>query len=493
MIRNAVGDREITGDSRWSIFSRISYLSMIPLMLMLLIGGVVIALLLGGALGKLGLLAAGIIIGAIIMAVILLFGQHELAVTVVLAVHLYVDWYVGLSVVAQVMALGLLVIFFFARSPRYPWTEPRALWLWFLFLVLTIYPALQGSANSYDAFFYYPNIILGAFIIFWLGTVIARDNACLRRLFKMLAGFGSLIAVHTLIQAITGKILFETAYQQAFLVSVSNFQLEGSNVYRLGSLFVDPNWNGSFLTMMFLISLGLFVESSSFLEKALYLAEMFLILPALLFTYSNGAWVATLAGFIVFIIFVGRTRYRVLLVLFLLTAASVMVVFFRSQIDLLLQHAARPDELSLRIAIWQTAIQVIRAFPLTGIGLGHYTYLERADPYRVPAQYIPQDHPHNSYLEFGAMAGLPVLIVFVALLSITLWQAFRNWRLADVRTRPLLGAGLAAIIALSINSLSINAWTLPPLAAVGWLILGAIASPLLRNNHTYEVMKEKDS
>ncbi len=125
---------------------------------------------------------------------------------------------------------------------------------------------------------------------------------------------------------------------------------------------------------------------------------------------------------------------------------------------------------------------MIKAFPLTGVGLGYQAYLLRADPYRVAAQFVPLSHPHNSYLEWGAMAGLPVLIVFMALLLFNLWLALRNWTSMDVYTRPLLGAGIAAVIALSINSVSINGWTLPPLAAVGWLILGIISSPLLVKN-----------
>jgi len=47
-----------------------------------------------------------------------------------------------------------------------------------------------------------------------------------------------------------------------------------------------------------------------------------------------------------------------------------------------------------------------------------------------------------------------------------------NRALLNTETRVLLSAGIAAIVALSVNSFSINAWTLPPLAAAGWIILG---------------------
>jgi hypothetical protein len=75
-----------------------------------------------------------------------------------------------------------------------------------------------------------------------------------------------------------------------------------------------------------------------------------------------------------------------------------------------------------------------------------------------------------------------VLITFVALVLFALWLALRNRALADASTRSLLGGGIAAVMALSVNSLSINGWTLPPLAAIGWLILGLLSSPLLRKS-----------
>jgi O-antigen ligase len=131
------------------------------------------------------------------------------------------------------------------------------------------------------------------------------------------------------------------------------------------------------------------------------------------------------------------------------------------------------------VGAWQTALEVIKAFPWTGIGLGLYAYLYRAEPFRVRAQYRPLAHPHDAYLEIGAMSGLPVLVLFLLLLALILWFALRNWARADKATRSLLAGGIAAIVALSANSVSINGWTLAPLTSLGWLILGLISSPLL--------------
>ena len=448
------------------------------------------ALLLGGVLGTLNPLYSVVITGFIIMAFLIFLRQDELAVTGVIAINVYVDWFLGLHLVGLVVALTLLFIYFLGRSPQHPWVEPRPLWLWVVFLVLTIYPAIHGALMLYDAVSYYPGDVLGALMMFWLGGIIARDIVSVRLFFKIIAGFAALLAAHTIIQATTGTILFETEHISTYLATVSNYQLTRTEVHRAGSFFIDPNWNGAFFSMIFFLPLGLFIESKFLLEKLLYLAEMFLILPALLFIYSNGAWISIEAGAVVFVAFVGCSRYRVLLPLFIFAIVLVMMAAFPAQIAIQFQHAADPDEVLLRIGAWQTAIRVISAFPLTGVGLGYQAYMLRAEPYRVSAQFFPLTHPHNSYLEWGAMAGLPVLIVFMMLLAYALWLAWRNWLLVDASIRPLLGGGIAAIMALSINSLSINGWTISPLAAIGWLLLGTLSSPLLVKGQTRTDVKE---
>jgi O-antigen ligase len=493
MIRDDVGSRQVTQDRNWRSVLLSSALVLAG-MVALVLGGVVISLLLAGRYGRLGLYAVGVVIGSNIIAVIVLLGQDELLAVVVIAVHLYFDFYLGLYLIEPTVVLALLLFFFLTRSPQHPWVAPRALWLWALFLGLTLFPAIRGATNSYDTAFYYPNLIFGALITFWLGTLMARDGVRVRRFFKILAFLATLLAVHTIIQETTGIVLFGSAQANAFLATVAHYQLTGaSDLSRIGSFFVDPNWNGTFFAIMLFIPLGLFVESPTLLAKVLYLAETFIILPALLFTFSAGSWIAAIASMIVFIVFVGRARWRVLIPLYIIVAAIVLVVWLPRELSLLLQHATKPQELSLRVGGWETGWRVILAFPLTGVGLGLNIYEASAEPYRVPAQTEPLVQPHNSYLEWGAMAGLPVLIVFVALVSFALWLAWRNWKLADVRTRSLLGGGIAAIAALSINSWSIDAWTLPPLAALGWLILGVISSPLLVKSLNSEIKQEKSN
>lgn len=438
-----------------------------------------LALLLGGVLGRQDTTTAIMVVGVFLLTVVVVLRQYELALTMIVAAHIYVDWYLGLEIVAPAAAIGLLCVLFLMHSKNGAWPLPRALWLWGLLLLLTIAPVIGGAQSHYDLAYYYPNIILGALVMFWLGLVVVSDSKRLHKLFNLLALFGALLALHTLIQGTTGIVIFGSTRFDAFLARVSGFELANSTVNRIGSFFINPDWNGTFFATMLLLPLGLFAESTALLSKLFYLVEMFLMLVALLFTYSSGAWIAAFVGILIFIVFVGHVRYRILMPLLIAIVAIAFTVLLPTEVNLLYQHTINPSEVSLRLGAWQTAIRVINAFPLSGVGFGLTNYLQRAEPYRVPAQYLPLAHPHNAYLELGAMGGLPTLLLFISLLLLALWLAWHNWRRSDARTRSLLGGGIAAIIALSVNSVSINGWTLPPLAMIGWLILGAMASPLL--------------
>jgi O-antigen ligase len=416
-----------------------------------------------------------IVLGLIIITIIIL-RLDEFATGIIIAVSLCLDWYLGTWILALLMALGLLLVFYLSRSPRYPWISPPFLWLWILFLGLTIIPAIRGALTAFDIVYYYPDIILGAFIMFWLGTVLARNATTVRRFFKVVSAFTTLIALHIIIEAATGKLLLATTNVQNYLESVSNYQLGNTGVSRLGSFFIQPDAGSAFLAMMIFIPLGLFVESSSFLGKCLYLTEVLLVLVALIFTFSTGAWLAACIGVIVFVGLVGSIHYKIQISFCCIVAVIVMLVGFPSQLQLLFQHSLAPNELSLRNTLWQTGLLVMAAYPLTGVGLGRLAYQMRSEPY---SQGVLLNNPHNSYLELGAMAGLPVLLVFLALLLLALWRAIENWRRVDAGARTLLGAGISAIIVMCFNSLSFGIWTFPPLAILGWLILGVISSPLL--------------
>lgn len=438
------------------------------------------SLALGLVLGRLSESYTFVVAGVLLLVLILLLKLDEITVVLVVIVHMFIDYYLGFNIyqLALIFSLFLLLIRYFARSAERPWSRPRLLWLWIAFLLLNVYPTiLGGDFRLTDAIAAYFDIVLGAFLMFWLGNITAKDLSSLRRIFQGLVLVATFIAVHTIIEATTGKFLFQVASSHTSLTDT--FQISGTNISRAGSFAGNPNGNAAFLGLIFPLSLGLWIESRRLKVKLCYVVSALLILLALMFTYSTGAWLAVLVGTLIFLLLTGRPRYSLLLIGLIALVAVVALVAFPTQIAAQFSHSSDKSDLSLHLADWQTALRVIEAYPLTGVGLGSQAYLLRAEPFRVPAQTIPLAEPDNAFLQWGATAGALTLLVFLALLGLTIWCALRYWRTLDIRYRPFLGAGITALIVLSIDSLSVDGWTASPITYSAWLIAGVICSPLL--------------
>src|SRR5450755_134470 len=224
--------KDTTRISRWS--GRIQGQLVSPLVGLLL--SLPILLLLGVAIGLLNPAYCLAVCGAIALIMIGMFRLDELAVTLIIAVHIWVDAYLGLYQVALLMALVLLFVCYSGRSATHPWSGPRPLWLWMLFLLLTIYPTISGGAFSItNSGSYYVNLVFNAFIMYWLGNIVAKDIPAVRRVFQSLAILAAFIALHTIIEATTGIFIFLSARAEATLAQYSNFQIIGSGISRAGS------------------------------------------------------------------------------------------------------------------------------------------------------------------------------------------------------------------------------------------------------------------
>src|SRR5205814_1987188 len=105
----------------------------------------VISLIIGIILGLIGPYAWAFAIGSLVIFCLIISRQDELAAVIVLAIHLNLDWYLGFRIISLVLTLVLLCSYYVGRSDLHPWTRPRYLLLWFIFLILTIIPAIHGA------------------------------------------------------------------------------------------------------------------------------------------------------------------------------------------------------------------------------------------------------------------------------------------------------------------------------------------------------------
>lgn len=422
-------------------------------------------------------------IGALVIGYLILLGQDVLVAGIIVGLGLFIDWFqlvappFRLPVVGTSVAAGFLVINFLRQSPEHPWISvPHFRW-WILLLVLALLPGIRGGLLQGGR--YYVTILLNALLLYMVGIQVAREIARIRQLFILLAGLASLIALHSVLQGETQSALLPTNYWDNYLLSVNYFRLVGSQALRAGSFFINPDINSAFLASMVFIPVSLFIESSSRFLKVVYAGEAALILIGLFFTYSIASFIATGAGLLVFILLAGRGRYRLYAFGLLGSLVAAIVAVFPALLRSFLDHVGTPGEFSLRLGAWETGVRVILAHPLTGLGLSFYIYETGSAPYRVALQPIPLAHPHNSFLELGALGGLPLLAAFLIVWVGAIWLMWRNYRQIDKKYQIFLSAGIASIVITTINSFAANPWTHPALVIFSWLILGALSSPAL--------------
>jgi O-antigen ligase len=452
---------------------------------------VILAALLAVALALSSTSFALLVAASLAVALIILLRFDVFTATLIVAICLMQDWYglvplpVRFPVLSLAVAFALLVVLFFDQSPERPWVPVPGLWIWVIF-VLACAPHILQSVNLLDGVKYFAQVPLTSAALWILGVQLIRTPAQLRQLLAGLAAFGALIAVHSIIFSLTGDMLLATPDAIAHLASTQNFKITNTVFFRAGSFIGSPDWNGVLMAMLAFLPLGLLVEARSALAKSLYLVEFILMVLALLFTYSTAAWLALAVGLVAFL-YLARNRAALIVVgaLFIGIPALILVIF-PGQAGALLGHVTAQGQLSLRLGAWQTGLRVMLAYPLTGIGLGGDTYILRAEPYRSPLQTIALGHPHDAYLEIGAAAGVPVLLFFLALLALAFRRMLKTASAADRAYTPLLAAGIACLVTLTFNSIAINGWTLSPLAAIGWLLAGALASPALQRAVTHQ-------
>ena len=173
---------------------------------------------------------------------------------------------------------------------------------------------------------------------------------------------------------------------------------------------------------------------------------------AFLMTYSRAGWMG-MAAAIAFYLFVQghvRRRYAPLI---LLGGLAAVLVAFNAHHD--------PSENYTRLSIWQAGIEIVRRFPLTGVG--PFDFARIYPLVRLPDGDATAFHAHSFLLTIFAETGL------VGLLAVL----FAWWRFAVELARRLRNAPPAnAAIALAVAAGLVGTWVQGLIDTVSVVIFG---------------------
>lgn len=196
-----------------------------------------------------------------------------------------------------------------------------------------------------------------------------------------------------------------------------------------------------------------------------------LILLALLFTQSRGAYLGLLAATLGMAAL--RWRWARWPVAGLIVASAIaFLVVDLSLVDAMVAGIPGREE------VWYRALAAIGDFPLTGIGAGLFG---RVVPVLYPYFMLgagptaQANHAHNLFLQVAVDLGLPGLVSFMALLFSAAAVLGWLWRSDAGHDQPLVWGLTGSLIALAVHGLvDAVAWS-SKASPLLWLLLGLIA------------------
>ncbi|MDP2652729.1 MAG: O-antigen ligase family protein [Candidatus Omnitrophota bacterium] len=226
----------------------------------------------------------------------------------------------------------------------------------------------------------------------------------------------------------------------------------------------------------------LMTKSKKLWHYGLFILICILVLWSLLLTYSRGAWLATLAGMVVFAAISGK-RGRVILI-----AGFVAVIVTGLAGNAALRKNSRVDAPMISTAIgwranlWRDSWEMVRERPVFGHGINtfmpRYEEYVRTRPSRLSVGFQPT-YAHNCYVQLTVETGLAGLVLFLGIVFQLFMKAAKTVAAATRAPSRHIIAGAAAGMAafLMHSAVDTNFYSLQ-LSAFFWLMAGGLVSAI---------------
>ena len=184
-------------------------------------------------------------------------------------------------------------------------------------------------------------------------------------------------------------------------------------------------------------------------------------------TYSKMAWIAMpLTVLLVALIgFKGKPRYMII------GAMSLFCVVFSLSSAFRERMGADTRTFTEREQVWSANLEMIRQFPLFGVGWHRNSELSHAYYNKALHSEGFESHAHNNILDQWATTGLFGLVGFLWLNAVLVWLSFRIYRDNHDLLWRSLGLGLVAgWFCLQLNGLTqVNWWDARVMHQIGWV------------------------
>lgn len=310
--------------------------------------------------------------------------------------------------------------------------------------------------------------------VFYLVLHTLEDIKTLKKLITLLLVVTTLVAFYGIAQHFWTIDWFRLSGTKSPLRTLED--TPGSPVRAVGTFSIYMTFAGQLIMVLSLVwSFILFDQSNR--NKIPLIVSAVTMFFALLWTYTRSAWL----GFALALLVLGYLRSRKLfLYLTLGTFAGILLIFLIQPSVLKRAESIFSFEQNMdRIYIWKSSLDMIRDYPITGIGQGNYNKLSREVykkpyPFKNPPSHA---HAHNNLIMITVDRGILGLLAFV-----WLWITIFRETLVTLKQIPpdryylhalILGC-LAGFIAFFIQGFFENNFGDSEVAMLLWFLVGLV-------------------
>lgn len=252
------------------------------------------------------------------------------------------------------------------------------------------------------------------------------------------------------------RIIYVMTFVILLIAYVDIKEFRGAGVFhfddnvRIQLLGMNPNYLGALFAQFIPLFVTLFVMSKKLRNKIFYLICFLISLPALLFTYSRGAYLAIAVALLVIGILGGKKTFYSLFLLLVVAIFAQSIAFgygriippsIKERIEMIKGEKADQDiSVQNRKEIWAITKEYISSSPIFGYGFG------------ASHRVLPMDI-HNMYLKFAFDSGLPTLLIFILFILTAFRISFKVYFNANDDFEKAVSLGfIGSLIAMVIGN-----------------------------------------
>lgn len=232
------------------------------------------------------------------------------------------------------------------------------------------------------------------------------------------------------------------------------------------ALYIGPASAAAFVYLWKRIS-----SEKSILEYVLLFCVLF---SGLLASHSYGALIAVFVAMFFFVFFSARKFWRFFLVCILsLFFVGIFAVQAGSEKFSGFLELKNRSSSSVRLEVWEIALNLVKENPVFGIGLGQFEPQYQLNAVSIlghaPYEWVML-HPHNLYLAFFLNSGILGLFAFFGFIFL----GIRNFARADPEKKAFYIFGVVMIITILVHGFFDVPFWKNDLAPIFWLSLGML-------------------